>query len=375
MAQKMSTTIRQTSIAPVVPITGNDSALCDVQAVSDRQPLVPLVSGRASAIPQFVDLASMSDSDAGAMLDLLIERAAVGGPFVVVVRMSPATARLVHKRSPGNCRRESNVHVNTLTRDMNAGHFRLTGDTLKFTASGVFVDGHHRMIALSRSVPAARVDFAVFFGMEDEAKDNIDQGNIRSAAAVLGKKSKNVSAIRAALTLLSSGTSKTSKWSIGEIRDGSARWHTALESVGPINAHPAPVWGTLITLHSSHPQKVADFAAQLRAGALDGCHSSVRTLWNELQKVDAAGWENGFRVAILTMYAVKAFVLDRPLTKFSPPKDLRETRTPNGIFTWFRAEAGAPLNAKQVLDPTKLAETIAAEREARESARRALVAG
>lgn len=74
-------------------------------------------------------------------------------------------------------------NIRSITGAVASGVFGRTGDTIKFSKTGVLIDGQHR---LKGSVDARRpLETHAVFGLEDEVFDILDQGAKRTAADVL----------------------------------------------------------------------------------------------------------------------------------------------------------------------------------------------
>jgi hypothetical protein len=67
--------------------------------------------------------------------------------------------------------------------DMRNGHWRMTGEPIKFDWAGNLLDGQHRLHALI--LAGVEVDMVVIFGLDPESQDVMDTGAKRSAADAL----------------------------------------------------------------------------------------------------------------------------------------------------------------------------------------------
>jgi len=69
-------------------------------------------------------------------------------------------------------------------KDMRAGHWRVTGDPIRFDSSGRLIDGQHRLKAvIDAGVP---VEMTVAWNVPDAAVGAIDIGSARTAGQILG---------------------------------------------------------------------------------------------------------------------------------------------------------------------------------------------
>jgi len=73
--------------------------------------------------------------------------------------------------------------VAAYARDMAAGHWRLSGEAVKFAASGRLLDGQHRLQAVIRA--QAQVWMLVVRGLADDTQQVMDSGAARSAGDAL----------------------------------------------------------------------------------------------------------------------------------------------------------------------------------------------
>jgi hypothetical protein len=76
------------------------------------------------------------------------------------------------------------LHVDELARDMAAGNWVQTGDSIKFDVNDILIDGQHRLAAVVKSKVTIRV--MLIIGLEPEARGVIDTNSRRSASDALG---------------------------------------------------------------------------------------------------------------------------------------------------------------------------------------------
>lgn len=86
-------------------------------------------------------------------------------------------------------RRLRNVRVDQMARDMKAGKWDDNGETIKFSKTGVQLDGQHRLSAVIES-DTVQV-FTVVAGLDDEVQRSIDIGGKRTVGDQLGLRGKN----------------------------------------------------------------------------------------------------------------------------------------------------------------------------------------
>lgn len=77
-----------------------------------------------------------------------------------------------------------NSRVAQFARDMQRGHWHLTGEAVKFGKSGNLLDGQHRLRAVIES--GCTVPMFVVRGIDDDAQTVLDTGSARTAADNLG---------------------------------------------------------------------------------------------------------------------------------------------------------------------------------------------
>lgn len=93
--------------------------------------------------------------------------------------------------------------VQTFARDMVAGHWRQTGEPIKFSAKGVLLDGQQRLAAVVRS--NVTLPLFVVWDLATEAQDFMDTGRKRTAANMLALSGEKDSATLAAAAKLAIG--------------------------------------------------------------------------------------------------------------------------------------------------------------------------
>jgi hypothetical protein len=99
-----------------------------------------------------------------------------------IVAVGPATATRWLEGNTHN-RPVRDAHVDALARDMRAGRWRMTGDSIKFSQDGTLLDGQHRLWAVV--VADCTVPLLVVRGLHPDAQDYVDIGTRRSVADAL----------------------------------------------------------------------------------------------------------------------------------------------------------------------------------------------
>lgn len=103
-------------------------------------------------------------------------------PTASVVVVHPELAQRWLAKNTHNRRVRARV-VGSYARDMAAGHWRLTGESLKFSADGALLDGQHRLLAVIAA--EASVPMFVIRGLSTDVQDVMDTGSRRLAGDVL----------------------------------------------------------------------------------------------------------------------------------------------------------------------------------------------
>ena len=88
-------------------------------------------------------------------------------------------------------------------RDMAAGNWHFTGDSMKFAPDGTLLDGQHRLLAIVET--GATIPVLVVQNILDEAQKHMDTGAARTAADALSIRGEQHSSILAAAARLALG--------------------------------------------------------------------------------------------------------------------------------------------------------------------------
>lgn len=97
---------------------------------------------------------------------------------VTIMRVTPRMAEEWLGRNEAN-RNIRPGHVASLARDMTAGNFVLSGESIKFDIDGNLIDGQHRLSAVRES--GVTIETVVVRGLPATAKGLVDTGKKRSA--------------------------------------------------------------------------------------------------------------------------------------------------------------------------------------------------
>lgn len=123
-------------------------------------------------------------------------------PATTIETVDPATAERWLRRNKANRRLRPPV-VDRYARDMAAGRWGLTGQSIEFNTEGELIDGQHRLRALVKS--GVTLPFTVMWGLPTEAQAYMDVGVKRTLSdqfRILGYENHSVLARGARLALL-----------------------------------------------------------------------------------------------------------------------------------------------------------------------------
>jgi hypothetical protein len=117
-------------------------------------------------------------------------------PYTVVISVTPEMAQRwltnnTHNRNPRN------PLVIAYARDMTAGEWLLTGESIKFSTDRLLLDGQHRLNAVVKS--GCTVPMFVTYNLPIEAQAAMDTGARRTAADAFGLRGEKNSALLAAI--------------------------------------------------------------------------------------------------------------------------------------------------------------------------------
>lgn len=104
-------------------------------------------------------------------------------PKAVLMEITPEMASRWLTESNTHNRNLSQSSVNAYARDMAAGRWMISNDSVVFATDGTLLNGQHRFAAIVRSGVTVRA--FVMFGAPPETQDVMDSGNKRNAGAAL----------------------------------------------------------------------------------------------------------------------------------------------------------------------------------------------
>lgn len=221
----------------------------------------------------------------------------------VVIEIAPEVADKLLKLSNTRNRPMQRNHAAAMEALLAADEYAVTGDTVKFSKSGVLIDGQHR---LEGAVKGKRVLVThVIFGLPDDIFDVIDQGKKRTPADILAMLDIPAPAmVAAAITWvkrLESGDSggeysghysrrhltprKIRELALGEMKDV-AKYVREAEHIRVAYKHPPSMVCGLLYLIGRYDAGVArDFAHEWATGAKTGRNRNFDVLAQRISQV------------------------------------------------------------------------------------------
>lgn len=124
-------------------------------------------------------------------------------PSTTLMMVTPEMAKHWLDTTNTNNRRIRDTTVQVYSRDMEHGQWRLTGETIKFSAKGVLLDGQQRLAAIVKSNVA--VQMFVTWDLTPESQMFMDTGRKRTAANMLELNGERDAATLAASTKIALG--------------------------------------------------------------------------------------------------------------------------------------------------------------------------
>ena len=150
-----------------------------------------------------------------------------------LLSITPAFAELLLKSNTAN-RHVTESHVAYLVKEIKAGRWKVNGDTIRISKSGLIIDGQHRLLAIVRA--GVTIESWVVTGLPDDVFDTIDVGKRRSPGDTLEcRGEQNAHRLAAALALIdkymTGRVDKSSHYTNSETEALLAKYPTARESL------------------------------------------------------------------------------------------------------------------------------------------------
>jgi hypothetical protein len=204
------------------------------------------------------------------------------------VDIGPELALELLKSNPKDNRNLRTEQVEKLSRDMAAGRWRVTGESIKFDTAGMLMDGQHRLNAVVRS--GATIHTLMVVGLKPEAREVIDTQSTRTGRDALtfhGGHRKNSATIVAAARiaiLRESGlwtkandtttplitNSEIVEWIDDNDEAVTKAASLAMSTYRAINARPGTWAYAMLKLNEIDPVAASEFATSLSTYSTDG---------------------------------------------------------------------------------------------------------
>jgi hypothetical protein len=130
----------------------------------------------------------------------------------VIETITPAKAKKILAEQNTDNRTLRKTVVERYARDMKAGNWELTTDTIKFNGDGTLIDGQHRLAACVEAGVSFKT--AVARGVESSAKVDMDTGQRRTFADILNWKGES------SVTSLAAAVRMGCRWQNGNVFGG-----------------------------------------------------------------------------------------------------------------------------------------------------------
>lgn len=250
---------------------------------------------------------------------------------VEIVTVTPAMAKKWLTTNEHN-RNIKKSKVTVYARQMAAGEWQLTGQTIEFDTTGRLIDGQHRLLAIIESGESIRL--LVAKGVRPEAQSVLDTGAARTYGDVLSMQGVENATHVAAIA------KRLCKYESGFYNDGGNLVPANFEMADVITKHPGihasasqaarlargvltpsvvGMWHCLLT--ERDPYSAETFFTSLRDGIGLELGSPVLALRNRLDRDRQYGLRvNEAEQGALIVYAWNAFREGRSLTKMNLPK-------------------------------------------------------
>jgi len=256
----------------------------------------------------------------------------------LVLYVGPEEADILLSYSTGN-RPENPRDIARYARDMltrtSTGGWawdeKCDANPILFTISGRAGNLHHRMKAVRKCRRVVR--FVASFGNSERSVSIVDEivpRQMHHRFALEGRHvpPKIIAAVRTCMRLEGTGTGK---YSMNAIDEAMTRYARSIEVLKPLfsTKFPASMWGAVLYAHPYRPTAIEEmFRDFVRGEGVTGPAFTLREFINNQRKGSNTGGESMMRISLRTLYAIRAFVEDRPLTRFSVREDEK-------ILEWF----------------------------------------
>lgn len=252
-------------------------------------------------------------------------------------------AKALLENNTGN-RRISQTTINQYCKNMLAGRWKATGDTIKVAPSGRLLDGQQRLMAFVKAAeerPNFRMKFAIALDVPEDSFDVMDQGRKRTGAQILDMMGiKNAANVNSAskIYLMYKLYNNQIQWGNDNIPTQAevTEWvesnmelakNTTFEGYSKLMQKKMPVRVStlmalkmIIDVHSDHADKFQDFASGIAFGAsLDEGDPRLVLRERSIERIKATQWGyNGNQSELGTLLkAWNAFIEGKKVTSRS----------------------------------------------------------
>lgn len=204
-------------------------------------------------------------------------------PTTSVVNITPQLAEAWLEHNTGN-RKYKNQEIDRYARDMAAGRWKLTGESIKFSTELRLLDGQNRLAAVMKS--GCTVPMFVTRGLDDDSQRVMDTGAKRTSADDLGMHGEKHSstlaaACRLAIAADSVGMERQSGFSVSNLEivdfleenpEIRVAVSVARDVARQMDAYPTVVAYAYWKLSAIDPWEAASFfeSAATKVGLLEG---------------------------------------------------------------------------------------------------------
>lgn len=250
-------------------------------------------------------------------------------PYTIEEEITPEKAEAYLAKMPAN-RSLRQDHVEMLARDMKAGKWVLSNDSLAFNKKGEFIDGQHRLKAVIFS--GVTVPMFVTYNLSEEAADTIDRNIPRTHGDMLTlnhqiPRGRRVAAVARMLWFLEQDEvdfSMHTKTSVADIIDVTQRWRSEIEwgldhvppRVEPgIPSGGAPTIAAFVFMRALAPSRIDRLAERFVKGEGDG---PVRAMRAVLVRDSAKTNRHPLHMLELMLRGIEAYLAGERLTRLLP---------------------------------------------------------
>ncbi len=242
--------------------------------------------------------------------------------FTTTETITPELASIFLQTMRSN-RPLSSATVAAFARDITAGAWKITHQSIALDTSDRLMDGQHRLEGIVKAGVAAKL--RVTWSVPEDAFEAIDTGRARSTTDVFAMKHgrSNSTLVVASLKLidtLSRGFYARGRNSFAEVEllyetfGREVSWAASVLSAATHTVRTAPVVGAVAYAYPCDPEAVERFATTL--ASREGMSPPMAALWNAAERLGkAGGYARRLDTANITLRCLMAHVQDEHLAK------------------------------------------------------------